>query len=163
MAAVLILNTPDDRRLRPKHVEWLCRNKTCTVLHQVGISFDSNIALNINTANWGTNTLLNKQLWGKVPNVSKLRQLKLQYRHIPVFTTKPSNCQMLHKLHFYKYQHDNRVRFKAITCIYIYIYTHYLCVCIYIYTHTHTHTHTFKFIRNDCQGFNNLSYTMHLK
>ena len=25
---------------RPKHVEWLCRNKTCTVLHQVGISFD---------------------------------------------------------------------------------------------------------------------------
>ena len=22
--------------LRPKHVEWLCRNKTCTVLHQVG-------------------------------------------------------------------------------------------------------------------------------
>ena len=27
-------------RLRPKHVEWLCRNKTCTVLHQVGVSFD---------------------------------------------------------------------------------------------------------------------------
>jgi len=26
---------------RPKHVEWLCRNKTCTVLHQVGVSFDS--------------------------------------------------------------------------------------------------------------------------
>jgi hypothetical protein len=26
--------------LRPKHVEWLCRNKTCTVLHQVGVSFD---------------------------------------------------------------------------------------------------------------------------
>ena len=25
---------------RPKHVEWLCRNKTCTVLHQVGVSFD---------------------------------------------------------------------------------------------------------------------------
>jgi hypothetical protein len=24
---------------RPKHVEWLCRNKTCTVLHQVGVSF----------------------------------------------------------------------------------------------------------------------------
>ena len=23
-----------------KHVEWLCRNKTCTVLHQVGVSFD---------------------------------------------------------------------------------------------------------------------------
>ena len=21
----------------PKHVEWLCRNKTCTVLHQVGV------------------------------------------------------------------------------------------------------------------------------
>ena len=32
--------TPDDGRLRPKHVEWLCRNKTCTVLHQVGVSFD---------------------------------------------------------------------------------------------------------------------------
>jgi hypothetical protein len=26
--------------LRPKHVEWPCRNKTCTVLHQVGVSFD---------------------------------------------------------------------------------------------------------------------------
>ena len=39
-AAVLVLNTPDDGRLRPKHVEWLCRNKTCTVLHQVGVSFD---------------------------------------------------------------------------------------------------------------------------
>ena len=38
--AVLVLNTPDDGRLRPKHVEWLCRNKTCTVLHQVGVSFD---------------------------------------------------------------------------------------------------------------------------
>ena len=25
---------------RPKHVEWLCRNKTCTALHQVGVSFD---------------------------------------------------------------------------------------------------------------------------
>ena len=25
---------------RPKHVEWLCRNKTCTVLHQVGVLFD---------------------------------------------------------------------------------------------------------------------------
>ena len=25
---------------RPKHVERLCRNKTCTVLHQVGVSFD---------------------------------------------------------------------------------------------------------------------------
>ena len=25
---------------RPKHVEWLCRNKTCTLLHQVGILFD---------------------------------------------------------------------------------------------------------------------------
>ena len=23
-----------------KHVEWPCRNKTCTVLHQVGVSFD---------------------------------------------------------------------------------------------------------------------------
>ena len=27
---------------RPKHVEWLCRNKTCTVLHQVGVLFDLN-------------------------------------------------------------------------------------------------------------------------
>jgi len=34
VAAVLVLNTPDDGRLRPKHVEWPCRNKTCTVLHQ---------------------------------------------------------------------------------------------------------------------------------
>ena len=25
---------------RPKHVEWLCRNKICTVLHQVGVLFD---------------------------------------------------------------------------------------------------------------------------
>jgi len=27
-------------RKRPKHVEWPCRNKTCTVLHQVDVSFD---------------------------------------------------------------------------------------------------------------------------
>ena len=40
VAAVLVLNTPDNGRLRQKHVEWLCRNKTCTVLHQVGVSFD---------------------------------------------------------------------------------------------------------------------------
>ena len=40
MAAVLVLNTPDDGRLRPKRVERLCRNKSCTVLHQVGVSFD---------------------------------------------------------------------------------------------------------------------------
>ena len=40
VAAALVLNTPDDGRLRPKHVEWTCRNKTCTVLHQVGVSFD---------------------------------------------------------------------------------------------------------------------------
>jgi hypothetical protein len=39
VAAVLVLNTPDDGRLRPKHVEWPCRNKTCTVLHQVDVSF----------------------------------------------------------------------------------------------------------------------------
>ena len=38
--AVLVLNTPDDGRLRPNHVEQLCRNKTCRVLHQVGVSFD---------------------------------------------------------------------------------------------------------------------------
>jgi len=40
VAAVLVLNTPDDGSLRPKHVESPCRNKTCTVLHQVGVSFD---------------------------------------------------------------------------------------------------------------------------
>ena len=40
MAAALVLNTPDDGRLHPKHIERLCRNKTCTVLHQVGVSFD---------------------------------------------------------------------------------------------------------------------------
>ena len=40
VAAVLVLNTPDDGRLRPKHVEWPCRNKTCTVLHQVCVPFD---------------------------------------------------------------------------------------------------------------------------
>ena len=40
VAAVLVLNTPDDVRLRPKHVEGPCRNKTCTLLHQVGVSFD---------------------------------------------------------------------------------------------------------------------------
>jgi len=40
VAAVLVLNTPDDGRLRPKHVEWLCRNKTRTELLQVGVSFD---------------------------------------------------------------------------------------------------------------------------
>ena len=40
VAAVLVLNTPDDGRLRPKHVEWLCINKTCILLHQVGVSFD---------------------------------------------------------------------------------------------------------------------------
>ena len=27
VAAVIVLNTPDDGRLRPKHVEWLCRNR----------------------------------------------------------------------------------------------------------------------------------------
>jgi hypothetical protein len=40
VASVLVLNTPDDGRLRPKHVEWPCRNKTCTLLHQVGVSID---------------------------------------------------------------------------------------------------------------------------
>jgi len=40
VTAVLVLNTPDDGLLRPKHVEWPCRNKTCTVLHQFGVSFD---------------------------------------------------------------------------------------------------------------------------
>ena len=40
VAAVLDLNTPDDGRLRPKHVEWPCRNKTCIVLHQFSVSFD---------------------------------------------------------------------------------------------------------------------------
>jgi len=40
VAAVLVLNTPDDGRLRPEDVVRPCRNKTCTVLHQVGVSFD---------------------------------------------------------------------------------------------------------------------------
>jgi hypothetical protein len=40
VAAVLVLNTPDDGHLRPKHVEWPCRKKSCTVLHHVGVSFD---------------------------------------------------------------------------------------------------------------------------
>ena len=39
-AESLYMFPPDDGRLRPKHVEWLCRNKTCTVLHQVSVSFD---------------------------------------------------------------------------------------------------------------------------
>jgi hypothetical protein len=30
-------------RKRPKHVEWRCRNKTCIVLHQVGVSFDGTV------------------------------------------------------------------------------------------------------------------------
>ena len=47
VVAVLVLNTPDDGRLRQKHVEWLCRNKTCTVLHQVGVSFDLADFLNL--------------------------------------------------------------------------------------------------------------------
>ena len=36
VADVPVLNIHDDGRLRPKHVEWLCINKTSTVLHQVG-------------------------------------------------------------------------------------------------------------------------------
>jgi len=48
VSAVLVLNTPDDGRLRPKHVEWLCRNKICTVLHQVGVSFDCSIKCQLN-------------------------------------------------------------------------------------------------------------------
>ena len=31
-----------------------------------------------------------------------------------------------------------------------------VCVCVYIHTHTH------RVIQNDCRGFNNLSYTIHL-
>ena len=50
VAAVLVLNTPDDGRLRPKHVEWPCRNKTCTVLHQVGVSFDQHY--HVDTLRW---------------------------------------------------------------------------------------------------------------
>ena len=52
VAAVLVLNTPDDGRLRPKHVEWICRNKTCIVLHQVGVSFDLEIPGNSCTGGW---------------------------------------------------------------------------------------------------------------
>ena len=32
-----------------------------------------------------------------------------------------------------------------------------------MYTHTHTHTHTHRVILYDCRGFNNLSYTIHLR
>jgi hypothetical protein len=35
VAALPVLNTPDDGRLCPKHVEWLCRNKK---LHSVASS-----------------------------------------------------------------------------------------------------------------------------
>jgi len=29
--------------------------------------------------------------------------------------------------------------------------------------HIHTYIHTYRVIQNDCQGFNNLSYTIHLR
>jgi len=45
VADVPVLNTPDDGRLRPKHVEWLCRNKTCTALHQVGFYLTKALSL----------------------------------------------------------------------------------------------------------------------
>jgi hypothetical protein len=43
VAAVPVLNIPDDGRLRAKHVERLCRNKNCTVLHQVGFYLTYNM------------------------------------------------------------------------------------------------------------------------
>ena len=80
MAAVLVLNTPDDGRLGPKHVEWLCRNKTCTVLHQVGVSFDWQLV--IVYLNWANVYLLNQSFtvylltWA---NVYLLNQLFIVY------------------------------------------------------------------------------------
>jgi len=52
VAAVLVLNAPDDGRLRPKYVERLCRNKTCIVLHQVGASFELNQNLKAGKISW---------------------------------------------------------------------------------------------------------------
>ena len=53
---------------RPKHVEWLCRNKTCTVLHQVGVLFDWHVGqltdtnrLSIIAACW---TVIDRHLYG---------------------------------------------------------------------------------------------------
>ena len=34
-----------------------------------------------------------------------------------------------------------------------------MCVCLYIYIYIYIH----RFIRNNCRGFNNLSYTIHLR
>ena len=45
-------------------------------------------------------------------------------------------------------------------CLYIYIYIIYI-ICVYIYTYIYTHTR--RVIRYDCRGFNNLSYTLHLR
>ena len=60
---------------------------------------NTNISLNIYTPTGRTNTPLNTQLCGKLPNVSKLRQLQLQYKHIPFFIKRRSNYQMLHTFH----------------------------------------------------------------
>ena len=32
----------------------------------------------------------------------------------------------------------------------------------YTHTHTHTYIYIYRVIRNDCRGFNNLSYTIHV-
>ena len=68
VAAVLVLNTPDDERLRPKYVEWPCRNKTCTVLHQVGVfiwltlAISSKIIWKLSSARTYTHKHINWQL-----------------------------------------------------------------------------------------------------
>jgi len=46
---------------RPKHVEWLCRNKTCTVLHQVGVSFD--VAIYYETLSISKAALSDSSIW----------------------------------------------------------------------------------------------------
>ena len=68
---------------RPKHVEWPCRNKTCTVLHQVGVSFDL-ICCNIcDTLHFDHTiyTCASVTMWRK----SEILYLWHQYRS-PVFT-----------------------------------------------------------------------------
>ena len=40
VAAVSVFYTPDDGRIRPKHVEKVCSNKICILLHHVGVLFN---------------------------------------------------------------------------------------------------------------------------
>ena len=70
VAAVPVLNTPDDGRLRPKHVQWLCRNKTCTVLHQVGVSFDwFNVNYPLFVSNFHKSWDFLEQIFVQYPNI----------------------------------------------------------------------------------------------